>query len=112
MCGALRCVRACQTSFNGFDVILDLVGGETLNDAATLANSANNIVSIVDTPQRGQFHFVSPNGSQLAQISKLYDSGDLQVPEIEILKVTEAAKAMVASQGRKTRGKIVLKMDF
>lgn len=98
----------------GFDVILDTVGGETLAKAISLTKGGSRTVSIVERPPigAGEFHFVYPSGSQLEEIGKLFDSGLLQSPALSIRSIREAALAQTENAERHTRGKIVLAIDF
>lgn len=96
----------------GFDVVLDCVGGETLTEAAELASAKKNIISIVEPPKQGRFHFVYPSGSQLADITALLDSAKILAPATEIGSIKDAAAAQDANAKRRTRGKVVLKIDF
>ena len=104
--------KALVWAANGFDVVLDLVGGETLNKGESLVQTQGKVVSIVDQPTKGHFHFVSPNGTQLTTLAQLFESGKVKSPEIQIHSVKEAQKAQELSQAGRVRGKIVLKIDF
>lgn len=97
---------------HGFDLIFDCVGGETLTEVASLASAKQNIISIVETPKQGRFHFVYPNGSQLAEITALFNAAKILAPATEIRSIMEAAEAQDANAKRRTRGKVVLKIDF
>ena len=105
-------VRSQALAPKGFDVIFDAVGGETLKIAESLLASEGKLVSIVETPAKGVFHFVYPNGSQLADIAALFDSGKLQLPAIEVRSIRDAVKAQEDSATHRVRGKIVLTIDF
>lgn len=96
----------------GFDKIFDAVGGDSLAEAAKLVKNPMSVVSIVDTPAQGSFHFVYPNGSQLAQIGKLISSGSIKIPAFAVQSVKNAAKAQDESATHRVRGKVVLKIDF
>lgn len=97
---------------DGFDVILDCVGGQILKDAESVAKSTERLVSIVETPERGKFHFVYPNKEQLSTISKLFDSNQLIPPDIKIRSINDAVSAQDENMKRHTRGKVVLTIDF
>lgn len=96
----------------GFDVVLDGAGGQALKEAASLLKSGGRLVSIVETPAVGSYHFVYPNGAQLAEIARLFDGGELATPAIELRSVKEAAAAQDESQKRHVRGKLVLAIDL
>lgn len=99
----------------GFDVLFDAVGGETQLRALDFIKSeeqGGRVVSIVDTPKRGSFHFVYPNGEELAGLGALLDAGKLKVPAIKIRNVKEAKAAQDESATHRGRGKVVLEMAF
>ena len=96
----------------GFDVVFDTVGGEALADAAQLLAPEGNLVSIVDTPEKGKFHFVYPSGEHLKEIASWFESGKLRVPEIQVRPIGEAAAAQKENAQRHVRGKVVLKVAF
>lgn len=105
----------------GFDVVLDAVGGTSLAVAAKLVKDGGRLVSIVDTPSQALFdkktvkhgyHFVYPNGAQLAAIGKLIDAGKVVVPAVAVRSVKEAAAAQDENQKRHVRGKLVLAIDL
>lgn len=98
----------------GFDVILDTVGGDTLAQSIKIARGNTRIVSIVERPPAGsgEYHFVYPSGSQLEEIGKLFDSGLLRSPSLSIRSIKDAASAQAENAARHTRGKIVLAVDF
>ncbi len=96
----------------GFDVIIDGVGGESLKQVYPCLAARGRLVSIVDTPEKGTFHFVLPSGAELKTISEHYSSGRLKPPEVTVLPVTEAAKAQDLSQQGHVKGKIVLDIKF
>lgn len=104
--------RANKIAPQGFDIIFDAVGGESLKMGVELTHAQSRIVSIVETPTRGSFHFVYPSGVQLAKIAELFDNGALQVPTIKVRSVLEAALAHDENQKRHVQGKVVLAIDF
>ena len=97
---------------NGFDIVFDAVGGESLKIGSQLIHKDSRVVSIVETPENGSFHFVYPNGKQLEQIAQLFDAGLLQVPSLQVRSINEAAAAHDENQQRHVQGKVVLAIDF
>lgn len=104
---------------DGFDMVLDTVGGTTLKDSIPLVKKQGYIVSIVEVlpPEIGKqnnihigFVFVRPNGHQLADIAKLIEQEKIQVPQIHEMNLKDVAKAHDQSKTGHTRGKIVLKI--
>jgi NADPH:quinone reductase-like Zn-dependent oxidoreductase len=96
----------------GYDKVFDAVGGETLIEAGALVKDPVNLVSIVDTPAQGSFHFVYPNGSQLKSIAELISSGAVKIPAYAVRSVKDAPKVQDESASHRIRGKVVLKIDF
>jgi NADPH2:quinone reductase len=104
----------------GIDVILDCVGGKTLEDSLNLIKTNGRLVSIVrhlDTSKlppakkiQFSFVFVSPNGNELAKIASLIEEGKIHTPHLQELPLEEAAKAQEMIREGHTRGKIVLKI--
>ncbi len=101
-----------SNSAGDYDLILDTVGGETLKRAISARPERTRVVSIVETPEQGLFHFVYPNGSQLQIIAALFDSGKLKMPDVEVRSILKAAEAQDESQHRQVRAKVVLAVDF
>jgi NADPH2:quinone reductase len=97
---------------NGYDVVFDAIGGETLRRVQELTHQNSRIVSIVETPVRGSFHFVYPNGNHLQQIGDLFMNGKLKIPEIKIKNIREASRAQEENAQGHVRGKLVLEVDF
>ncbi len=96
----------------GFDVVFDTIGGETLALASTLLKPGGRVVSISETPKNGTFHFVYPSGAELSEIAKLIDEGKVRPAETTVRSVREAAAAQVESRSRHVRGKVVLAINF
>jgi NADPH2:quinone reductase len=123
--GALHVIDYTKDSFakqcaTEFDVILDTIGGATLQESLALVKPGGHLVSIVEiTPPEisAQHHihisfiFVCPDGNQLEQIAKLVEQGKVQVPDIEEMDLADAAQAQEMSRSGHTRGKIVLKVS-
>ena len=59
---------------------------------------------------RCKYVFVQPNGAQLRRLAGLVDAGTLRPPEIEEMKLEQAAEALERSRQGHVRGKIVLKV--
>ncbi len=97
---------------NGFDIVFDAVGGESLKIGSQLVHQGSHVVSIVETPENGSFHFVYPNGKQLEQMAQLFDAGVLHLPSIQVRSISEAAAAQDENQLRHVQGKVVLAIDF
>lgn len=96
----------------GVDAVLDLVGGQALDDSPALARDPARICSIVD-PQRvlelgGSYHFCRPDADQLATLAGWVDEGRLRIDVGRALPLAEAAEAQRLSEQGGVTGKIVL----
>lgn len=103
----------------GLEVILDTIGGKTLEQSLDLLKPQGRIVSIVaqvDPAVAKQkniqfgYVFVRPNGQQLKLIADLIDTGKIAAPNIVEMPLSEATKACEMNMQGHTRGKIVLKV--
>ncbi len=115
--------RALETlAPEGFDTILDAVGGTTLELSLSIARRTTGlVVSLTEVPDperverhgvRSQFLFVEPNGAQLASVLKLVAEGQVTPSALTVRPVDEVAAAMRASRQGHTRGKVVLDLRF
>ena len=101
----------------GFDVVYDCVGGDTLKKSVSLVRENGVLVTICDfdietleTPQQIKkgFVFVAPNSKQLQQIATLFEEKKLKVPELHIFPLEKVKEAQQKSQSGHVRGKLVL----
>ena len=105
----------------GCDVVFDCAGGESYDEGARSLKPGGRIATIVRPPNAGEaaeggykaaFIPSMPSGEQLATIAGLIAAGSIQLPQIAIHSVRDAAAAQDLSQAGHTRGKLVLKIDF
>jgi NADPH:quinone reductase-like Zn-dependent oxidoreductase len=98
------------------DVVLDTVGGETLERSWGVLKKGGVLVSVVEPPSqeraaahgiRAMFFIVRPNRAQLARIGQLIDTGQVR-PVIEA--VLPLAQARQAYEGTHHQGRIVLQV--
>lgn len=101
------------------DVVLDSIGGETLERSFKVVKPGGVIVSIVDDPSRfaaawpkvrGASILVKPDAQELAQIGALIDEGKIKPVVSATLPLSEARRAHEMSETGHTRGKIVLRV--
>jgi NADPH:quinone reductase-like Zn-dependent oxidoreductase len=103
------------------DVVIDTIGGETLDRSFEILKSGGVLVSSDARPDqdkaaqhrvRGVFFLVAVTSEGLTRIAGLLDSGELKPNVGEVLPLAEArlAHEMLAGKAHK-RGKIVLAVD-
>lgn len=101
------------------DLVLDTVGGETLERSFAAVRPGGQLISIVAEPsaelarERGiaaRRILVEPNAAQLSEIAGLIDAGALRPLVETVLPLAEARTAQELSESGRTRGKIVLQV--
>jgi NADPH:quinone reductase-like Zn-dependent oxidoreductase len=103
------------------DIVLDLVGGETLDRSFDVLKPGGVLVSVVDRPdqekaeQRGvraEFFYVDVTTEGLTRLTEIFQTGQLATQIGEVLPLAEArlAHEMLAGKPHK-RGKIVLTLE-
>ncbi|MFW6772836.1 NADP-dependent oxidoreductase [Nocardioides sp. CPCC 205120] len=94
------------------DAVLDLVGGEALEDAPQQVRDPARIASVVDdaTVARlgGHYVFVRPERAHLDELRALVDAGRFRVDLAATYPLEEIAEAHRASEEGRTRGKIAV----
>jgi NADPH2:quinone reductase len=104
---------------DGVDVVLDTVGAEVYRASFATLKRRGFIVSIREKPDeqlnaqfgvRAGYVFVRPDGEQLGAIAYLIEEGAVRPPEIEEMRLEDAAAAQEKSRARHVRGKIVLRI--
>jgi NADPH:quinone reductase-like Zn-dependent oxidoreductase len=110
----------------GVDVVIDLVGN-VKDDTATRSLAVLRPAGLIVNGPTGSWptmaqdaaaagvratgYRVSPDGSMLAVISRLLESGDVRVFVDGVFDLEDAAEAHRAIEGGHTRGKLVLKVS-
>jgi NADPH2:quinone reductase len=98
---------------DGFDVILDYVGGQAIDTVPDLLRPGGSVVSIADGRVAGVggiYAWVRPNSGELAELAALAASGRLKVTVSEVFDLDDAAQAYASLEGGHTRGKIVVRV--
>lgn len=94
------------------DAVLDLVGGDALEDAPKQVRDSSRIASIVDAQtvlaQGGRYVFVRPDRDGLDALARLVDEGKLRIEIARTFPLDELADAHQLSQERHVRGKIAV----
>jgi len=101
------------------DVVLDAVGGDTLERSYQVVKPGGVLLSItgqVDQKKlsqhsiKGQFVSASPNAEDLEEIAQLIDAGKIKPYVSKTFALEDVAKAHAQSETGHTRGKIVLEI--
>jgi len=97
---------------DGFDVVLDYVGGAALDVTPDLLRPGGSVVSIADgraaSEFGGQYVWVRPDRDDLAELAGLVSDGRLRVHVSAVYDLDHAADAYRALESGHTRGKIVV----
>ncbi|MBT2480602.1 NADP-dependent oxidoreductase [Streptomyces sp. ISL-94] len=97
---------------DGVTVAADFVGG-VVDVTRKVLHDDGRHASITDPTvlgAGGQWMWVRPVGSDLAELGRLADAGQLKVPVAQIFPLAELAAAFELSQGGHTAGKIVIEV--
>jgi NADPH:quinone reductase-like Zn-dependent oxidoreductase len=107
-----------ETSVHDVDVVFDTIGEETRQRSWKVLKTGGILVSIVRPPPQSEdavahrvrqvFVGVRSDSSQLAEIAKLIDAGELRTVVQTVLPLSEVRLAQELSQRGHVRGKIVL----
>lgn len=101
------------------DLVLDNVGGETLERSFAVVKAGGKLVSIAGNPDEAKakvqgihvFRFlVEPNADQLEQIAALVDAGTLKPVASTVFPLEQTRQAHELSETRHLHGKIVLQV--
>ncbi|WP_158373267.1 NADP-dependent oxidoreductase [Cellulosimicrobium cellulans] len=108
--GLVEAARAAAP--DGFDVVLDYVGGQAIETAPALLRPGGTIASITDARARdelgGQYVWVRPDSADLAHLADLAARGVITVEIAATYPLEEAAAAYRELETGHTRGKIVV----
>lgn len=119
--GADEIIDYTQTKFEtvarDVDVVFDTIGGDTQERSFQVLKKGGFLVSTVSPPSqdsaekfgiKAEMISVQPNAEQLAEITKLVETGKVKTHVETVLPLSEVKKAHELSESGHTRGKIVL----
>jgi NADPH:quinone reductase-like Zn-dependent oxidoreductase len=89
------------------DLVFDTVGGDAL---ATAVGSGARVVSVAEEAEGVNYFVVEPNGSQLIELARLANAGELQPAIDSVFPLEDAAAAFARLAERGKRGKVVLRV--
>ena len=102
-----------------FDLVLDLIGGETQERSWSVVKRGGALISTLAEPSqeraverqaRATRYMTQPDGRQLAEIARLIDDGQITVAVDTIFELFQAKRAQSYQEGGHPRGKIVLQV--
>ena len=101
-------------------MVLDCVGGNSLEECLSLLKEKGHLVSIVNKLRGEELHgrnikfdfiFVTPSGRELQQIADLLEKEVIRPPHIQEMDWTQVNEAHSLNKKGHTQGKIVLKIS-
>ncbi|MEU2543677.1 NADP-dependent oxidoreductase [Streptomyces iakyrus] len=99
----------------GVDAVFDTVGGDALKVSANLLAPEGRLVSIADNDvvsYGGRYYFVRPVAQDLQRLADLAEQGVVSVHVDATFPLERAADAHRLNQEGRTRGKIVVTVDW
>jgi NADPH:quinone reductase-like Zn-dependent oxidoreductase len=104
----------------GLDLVVDLVGGEILQRSAVTLKDGGILVSVVEDPParpdrvrraRSLYFVVEPARSELEELGRRADAGDLGPVVGKVFVLADVGKAFEAKAGGGVPGKVVLRIS-
>lgn len=104
------------------DIVCDLVGGKTLEDAWYGVKDGGTLISIVEPPEgrrpevlktkvvKNEFFIMTPDGQQLAEISRLLNEGKCEAVVDSVWDLEDYEGAFEKLNGGHANGKVVIKV--
>ncbi|MFE7754780.1 NADP-dependent oxidoreductase [Streptomyces sp. NPDC057418] len=99
----------------GFDAAFDTVGGEALRVSAETLAPDGRLASIADAEvfsYGGRYAFVRPDARDLGHLAELAEQGTISVHVDRVFPLEQAADAYRLNEEGRTRGKIVVTVDW
>ncbi len=94
------------------DAVVDLIGGDALEDAPKQVRDTSRVVSVIDAETvlklGGHYVFVRPSRENLAALTELVDTGSLQVSLARTFALDDTAEAHRFSEEGHPRGKVAI----
>ena len=102
------------------DMVFDTVGYDTTVRSYQVVKPGGMLVSIVNPPDtealkkyniHGTMYGAHPDSTQLAEISRLIDAGQVKPSISQVMQFEQIQEALQLSQGRHVRGKLVISLE-
>ena len=108
--------EAALTEIADVDLVFDTVGGDALARSGDLLREGGRIVSVAEEPPASLagvdavYFIVRPDGNQLAELTKLVETGELRPAVDSVYPLAEARAAFERSLTSGKSGKVVLRV--
>lgn len=106
--------RVREIAPDGVDVVLDYVGGDALDVVPDVLRDGGTVASVTDPRARdelgGHYVWVRPDATDLAELARLGDAGELRPEVAEVFDLADAAAAHELSATGHVRGKVVVRV--
>jgi len=105
---------------NDFDLVIDLIGGETQARSWQVLGEGGRLVSTLQMPdahhpdaagKTGTRFMAEPNGLELTQIAGLVEADDVSVVIAKVFDLPQAAEALDYLANEHVHGKVVLRVS-
>ena len=105
---------------DGLDLVVDMIGGETLERGYQTLRKGGRMALLVGQPDpaldqqfgvHSEFVLTVPNAERLAELSATVAAGTVMLPEIKRMALEDAAAAQIESESGTVRGKLVLSVQ-
>jgi NADPH2:quinone reductase len=103
----------------GLDLVVDMIGGETLVRGYETLRKGGRMALLVGQPDpsldvkfgvHSEFVFTVSNAKRLSELSAMLAQDAIKLPETKTMALEDAPKAQSESEAGKVRGKLVLKV--
>ncbi|MCP4327804.1 MAG: NADP-dependent oxidoreductase [Alphaproteobacteria bacterium] len=104
----------------GLDLVVDMIGGETLARGYETLRKGGRMALLVSQPDpsvdekfgiHSEFVFTVSNVKRLSELTAMLVRGAIKLPEIKSMAIEDAAKAQIESEAGNVRGKLILKVQ-
>ncbi|WP_129776805.1 NADP-dependent oxidoreductase [Peristeroidobacter soli] len=111
-----------EDAAKNMDVVLDTVGGETLQRSPAVLREGGTLLTIVGMPpaqacSERKLHCPTPStatreqpGEELTKLGQLFDSGALKMHVEAVFPLDRAVEALALSETGRARGKIIVRV--
>ncbi|KAJ9633965.1 hypothetical protein H2199_009164 [Coniosporium tulheliwenetii] len=105
------------------DLVIDMVGGQTLADAWTAVKDGGILLSVNEPPENRKpkenapkdvtnlFFIMRPEGWQLKEVAELLEKGEVRVVVDSVWKLGEFKEAFARLESGHARGKVIIKIQ-